>query len=373
MNKMENSENKEPERSDVESDEEFERRPSTLPNIGADLTGFSTRDFAEKVGAGVLGCLHTFGKVLNLKRLIKIVVAYDYHAALAEVDRGVETSRPLTATENGIAVGIAMTPVILHQGEPRSVLVLNAVYMTGLGDFEDAGTAELRDVAVYALAHECGHVHDLDVQATSLPNFLFNTRLGFRDGILFGIASGCWDEYIACRLSAYMGKESTLRWMEETFCAAVERAKNRADAAIRQYRMHHDVRRATDEASAEYKSVLVYWSYLLGHVDGLDRTLEEAAPKALETLERYKYFAPFVAKTTAELRTMHESYGKWPDLGVYDGLKKVAEDLLKFGGIEVEDRANGAGYVNFPFRPETIPSAAEQTAFLTNPDHAVTD
>jgi hypothetical protein len=51
MNKMENSENKEPERSDVEGDEEFERRPSTLPNIGADLTGFSTHDFAEKVGA----------------------------------------------------------------------------------------------------------------------------------------------------------------------------------------------------------------------------------------------------------------------------------------------------------------------------------
>ncbi len=209
----------------------------------------------------------------NLKRLFKIIVAYDYGAALAGVDRGVGTSRPLTATENGIAVGIAMTPAILHQGEPRSVLVLNAAYMTALADFEDASTVELRDVALYTLAHECGHVHDLDVQATSLPNVLFNRRLGFRDEILFRIASGCWDEYIACRLSAFMGKESTLQWMEETFCAAIERAKNRADAAIRQYRMHHDVQRATDEASAEYKSVLVYWSYLLGHVDGLRVTL----------------------------------------------------------------------------------------------------
>jgi hypothetical protein len=179
MNKMENSENKEPERSDVEGDEEFERRPSTMPNIGAHLTGFSTRDFKEKVGAGVLGCLYNFGKVLNLKRLFKIIVVYDYRAALAGLDRGVETSRRLTATENGIAVGIAMTPAILHQGEPRSVLVLNAAYMTALADFEDASTVDLRDVALYTLAHECGHVHDLDAQATSLPNVVFNRRLGY--------------------------------------------------------------------------------------------------------------------------------------------------------------------------------------------------
>ena len=74
------------------------------PNIDADLAGFSTRDFAEKVGAGVLNCLHNFGKVFNLKRLFKIIVAYDYRAALAGVDTGVETSRPLTATENGLSL-----------------------------------------------------------------------------------------------------------------------------------------------------------------------------------------------------------------------------------------------------------------------------
>ena len=85
---------------------------------------------------------------------------------------------------------------------------------------------------------------------------------------------------------------------------------------------------------------------------------------------------PCAARFLPNLRTADTNpagYGKWPDLGIYDGLKKVTEDLLKFGGIEVEDRANGAGYVNFPFRPETIPSAAEQMVFLTNPGDAVTD
>jgi hypothetical protein len=120
---MENSEIKEAGHSEAETDEEFERRPTTLPNIGADLRGFSNREFGEKVGEGVLGCLYHFGKVLNLQSLVQIIVASDYEAALAGVDRGVETSRPLTPTENGIAVGIAMTPAVLREGEPRSVLV----------------------------------------------------------------------------------------------------------------------------------------------------------------------------------------------------------------------------------------------------------
>ena len=149
--------------------------------------------------------------------------------------------------------------------------------------------------------------------------------------------------------------------------------KGKADAAIRQYRMHHDVRRATDEVSAEYKSVFVYWSYLLGHLDGLERTVEEAAPKAVAVLERHCYFKPLMERLSDELRSMHQTYGKWPDLGVCDGMKKLADELLRFGGIEVEDRPNGNGYVNIPHRAETMPSVGEQLAFLTKPDSAVTE
>jgi len=78
------------------------------------------------------------------------------------------------------------------------------------------------------------------MRVTSMPDIILKQQLSFRDGILLGIASGCWDEYIACRLSAFMGKGPVLSSLEDTFCAALDKAKERGDAAIRQYRMHGD-------------------------------------------------------------------------------------------------------------------------------------
>ncbi len=361
---MEGANDPKPELSDEEMMEEFARRPSTLPPIGVDLRSFASKEFANAVGAEVQAWLHLFGKLLNLSRLIRVVVAYDYDATLAGIDRGVAASRSLAATHNGIAVGIAMAPATLHEGEARSVMVINANYASVLAQPESAETAEAREMVLYTLAHESAHVHDLEMQDTAFPGTILREQLGFRDGILYEIASGCWEEYIACRLSAFMGKELTLRGYEDTFCNALERAKNRADAAIRQYRMHADVPRVTREVVDEYKSVMLYASYLLGHADGSDQAVEEIAPKAIGTMESHAYFKPFFSKLRDKLRTMHASYGQWQTLEVFAPLKKLADDLLRIGGIDIQARQDGGAHVAIPFTAETMPSPEEQMAFL---------
>jgi len=353
-----------PELSHAEMMEEFPRWPSTLPPIGVDLRSFPSEEFANSVGTEVHACLHQLGKLLNLKRLIRVVVTYDYGATLAEIDPGVGASRPLAATNNGIAVGIAMAPAILHEGEPRSVIVINANYASVLAQPESPETADARAVVLYTLAHESAHVHDLETQDTAFPGTILREQLGYRDGILYEIASSCWEEYIACRLSAFMGSEVTLRGYEDTFCNALERAKDRADAAIRQYRMHGDVSRITREVVDEYKSAMVYASYLLGHLDGWDQTVQEAAPKAISTMESHAYFKPFFTKLHDELRALHASYGNWRSLDVFAPLKKLGDDLLKLGGIDIQTRPDGSGHVAIPFTAETMPSAAEHMAFL---------
>jgi hypothetical protein len=323
----------EPPESEENSVDEFFRLPTTLPDIGIDLRNFATEDHAKRVGEAVNSYLHVFGRVLNLKRLLKVIVAYDYGEALAGIERGTASSKPLKATNDDIAVGIAMAPAILHDGEPRSVMVLNAVYMSALAESENPELEAIRDQMAYTLAHECAHVHDLEMQTRGFPDAMLKTQLPFRDAILFGIASACWDEYIACRLSAFIAKETTLRAYEDTFCKALEAVKGRADAAIRQYRMHHDVRRVTDEVSREYKKVMVYASYLLGQVDGLDRPLDDVALKALDALAHRPYFKPFFSKLHAELRTLHGAYGDWKSLEVFEPLKQLAYELLRIGGL----------------------------------------
>jgi hypothetical protein len=350
--------------SEAEALDEFARRPSTLPPIGVDLRGFPTEELARAVGAEVEGSLYQLGKLLNLKRLMRIVVAYDYNETLASIDRGAAVSRPLAATNNGLAVGIAMTPAVLHEGEPRSVMVLNAAYLSVLGQPESAETSEARDVVLYTLAHESGHVHDLDMQATAFPGEILREHLSFRDGILYEIASGCWEEYIACRLSAFMGKEVTRRALEDTFCGALERAKEQADLAIRQYRMHADVARVTREVAEQYKSVMVYAAYLLGHVDGVGGAVEEIAPRAINRIDSHSYFKRFFARLHDELRALRGSYGRWQSLEVFEPLKTLADDLLKIGGIDIRPRPDGGAHVVIPHSEATMPTLAEQMAFL---------
>jgi hypothetical protein len=143
---------------DAEAIEEFGRMPSTLPNIGVDLYGFATSELANTVGAAIHDWLHIFGKILNLKRLLRVMVAHDYRGALAGIARGAPVSRPLTATNDEIAVGIAMTPTVLHEGEPRSIMVLNADYMYIFAQPESPETDAVREQMIYTIAHESAHV-----------------------------------------------------------------------------------------------------------------------------------------------------------------------------------------------------------------------
>lgn len=349
---------------DARALEEFAARPTTMPDIGVDLYGFATEADARAVGEGVLSLLRVIGKIMNLQRLCQIIVAFDYDKALAELDRGTDVPlKTLTRTNDDIAVGIAMTPTVLRDGEPASVMVLNAGYMGVFAEADNQDNAALRDEMTYTLAHECGHVHDLHVQETSFPGDILRKPLPYKEGVLSYIASGCWEEYSACRLSAYFGTDATLRGYEDTFCLAVNSAKQRADAAIRQYRMHHDVSRVTDEVVAIYKRVMVHASYLFGHLDGLNVVVADKAPKALQEALKEPWAESLFTELHARLRALHATYDGWGSRDVFEPLHQLAHDVLKMGGIDIQDRPDGGGHVSIPFTPETMPTLEEQTEF----------
>ncbi len=343
----------------------FDERPSSFsPPCGIDLSGFASEEIARTVGNAIAGLLHVFGKVLNLELLHRVIVAYDYDGTLRNLDRGMITQEVLTPTRDELAEGIAMTPAILVDGKARSVMVLNAYHMIVLAHPDREDCTEYRARMIHTLAHECGHVHDLAMQVRAFPDLFLHKRLSYREGVLHRFAAGCWDEYIASRLSAFMGERWTIGDLEDTFCAILEEAKPQADSAIRQYRMHGDLVRVAKEATEPYRRLLIYGAYLVGHIDGVKEVaFEELAPKAAESLRSTPHFVPFFNKLVSALREMHETYGRWDNFSVYDRLHSLADELLIFGGVEIEDRPNGEAFIKVPSRPETMPSLAEQIAF----------
>ena len=57
----------------------------------------------------------------------------------------------MKGTNDEIAVGIAMTPTLLRDGEAMSVMVLNAAYMEVLAVEETPQNAALREHVIYSV------------------------------------------------------------------------------------------------------------------------------------------------------------------------------------------------------------------------------
>ncbi len=336
---------------DALSDAEIEQliASSTLQaNLSMHLLGFQTKEDAKKLADIVGSFLRLFGTFLNLERLDAVTVAYDYGTALKEVDRGT-VCQELTATNDTFAIGVSMAVRVLRQGQLKCHIVVDAGLMNSLREPSDPNYK----LAIGLLAHEAAHVHDLLMQDRAFPNVLLQYRCGYREGKLLEIAHSCWDEYAASRLSAKFEYENQLKWFEDTFCSCAEEVRERSNKHIQQYRWHGDLNKLVPQVVAEYGAVFKYAGYLLGHLDGLGLSIEKDAPKANELVNRKKYFTPIFEELVACLKSMWVTYGNWSGLQVFEPLKDVADKLLRAGGIEIEERAEGP-YVNVPFGRETM-------------------
>ena len=176
-----------------------------------------------------------------------------------------------------------------------------------------------------------------------------------RDAVLFEIAQVCWEEYIASFKSAIYAPVNQTAHFEETFCSSLVGLRERGNTYVRQFRRDADVTKLIRGLSGNYGNALRYGAYLLGHVDGLEKTLEEAAPRARATVQSLSWFSPLFERFSANLNTMYRGYGSWAGLEVFEPLKGTVHDVLKVAGIEFQSRPGGEYYLNVPFTPETMP------------------
>lgn|GEM_PF-609257 len=324
---------------------------STAPsNLSASARGYEREEDARRIGSNVLGLIQLFGKYINLETLDGITLAYDYGNALAELDRGVELGSKLQASQDW-AVGVAMTPSVLRDGQVKSHIVLNAAIMEGLD--EDPEHLHCQE-AVHLLAHECAHVEINAVFDRQFPNrVLRHKHETWYEHLRWEVISCSWDEYAACRISAGFGNNPSENY-RSIFENILGEASENVRQAILKYRHDSDLDDLVMEAQRNIGNLAKFASYVLGTADGFEHSLEEDLPEIADALQGH-WFRPFFFRLWDALRELWARYGEWETLDEFGNIADIWLEMMADRGLEVTPQEDGTMYVNVPFRPETSP------------------
>lgn len=332
------------------SEEEIPLPAPTAPeNISVNARAFEDTETATRVAHSVAYAVRDISRYIDLSRLDGITVAYDYDAALAELDRGYQATRPLTRTADNRVLGVAMAPAVLRDGAVRGHLVFHAPFVLPIED----ETHEHFNQALYLIAHECAHIEDLKCRDERFPGTILQRQIHDYEEALFApIIDALWEEYAACRISGIFGNEQASAY-EECLVGALGASSDEANAAIRTYRLHADINRVLEEAGNPLCEPLRFAAYLLGHLDGRQEDWD-IVPQARDRLAESEY-APYVDRLTTALRELWSTRESWESPNVFAPLKEISRDVLAEGGMIITRMPDGQAHVDIPFTLATMP------------------
>jgi hypothetical protein len=268
----------------------------------------------------------------ELASLDGITFASDYANALNDLDRGFPFRRPLTATDAPHAQGVAMTPTVVRDGKIRFRIVASAWVGIGLTDENE----ELHRQALYTLCHEAAHVHHESKWYKAFPE-KHGTPIeepGKIGSILSAMFSS-FAEYAVCRSTAAIRPECASEY-ETGVVGALDHTFSMRTTRMRAYLLHRNHQQILDEMAPLFGEFLKLTAYLLGHLDGLDATMEEQAPTAFERIQQYPVLQSALEDFHRELNVLWQTEGNWPGFDVYYPLHECALRLIAAYSITIK-------------------------------------
>ncbi|MCC6921107.1 MAG: hypothetical protein IT548_18080 [Alphaproteobacteria bacterium] len=288
--------------------------------------------------------LHLLKDGFDLSRLDGIIIAEDYPKALRELDRGFQPSRALTHTQTSFGSGVAMAVPVIRDDKYMAHIVFD---VRGVVMFIAESQSE-QAISRYLVAHEMGHVHDLAMQCTGMPSLMPTDPIeGELEGYLISVARACWDEYIACIVSApYNPAEVESR--ERVLVDCVAGLQKDINLTKIDFVKTGDVGTAWPSCAILAGDALKFAAYLIGHLEGANQKLEEHAPEAASVI-RGSFFERHFSALEEALRTMMQSYGKWGDFSSFQPVKDVALAFLRSLGVRPRPMADGSLWVDIDY------------------------
>ena len=312
--------------------------PPTAPEIiPVQVYCFDDRDRSERFGNIVAEDVRALSRMIDLSRLAGISIATDFDAALLELDRGVETTTPLTRTRNEVAEGVAMAPMVRRDGINKWHLMLNAPHFIAL---EEKNESTALDLAVHLLAHECAHV-----QISAHFDEKFPDRYGLpwktdEEAILLQPMLAIWEEYAANCLAGPFCTEFCQRYSEDTLVGYLGVARKNYQSGLERFYQHKNWLMFFEDAGRAIFEPLRGLAYVLGDMDGasLDWTAFPAARKLLDADPVYNCLA---VPLHNELKKVAENWNEWNSLEVFAPLMKIALSLYCEMGIIIKQYPSG--------------------------------
>ncbi|MGJ4953310.1 hypothetical protein [Bradyrhizobium sp. HKCCYLS20291] len=326
-------------------------RPRTAPaTISVSLRGgFETDEHARQFGELIAAYVGEFSRYMELGTLDGVTIAANYGQALLDLDLGYAASQRLKASDK-LAVGIAMTPSVLRDGQLKSHMVFDAAAIIGLEDLSNP----LYGRAFHLLAHECAHVEVTARFDAAFPGMILRKRpANLHDHHRWEVIGVCWDEYAVTQICANYGQPSTDAY-EEIFLEALNVTRSRANAFIRQYRLHGKLNQVLAEVYGCYGELMKFSCYFLGDLAGRSLTLHDR-PAAKSALDR-SWFAPHFEKLHVICESIALEYGRWRDLSVFEALGDLVDEVVSYGGLYIQNKqTDGRFDVDIPLTSETTP------------------
>ncbi len=330
--------------SDERNFDELLNKSTVRQDLSLSVTGnFQSEEDAQKLLYTVLGFARVFGSVFDLTALDGITIADDYVAALAAIDRGYLNMKAATPTRDEFGAGFAMAVPVLRNGEHKSHVVLDSALVRPLVD----PTNEYYALALHTLCHELAHVYDHLLRSKAMPNHYGTPMPDLREAVLTQFAMAAWDEYAASRLSANWGTPDYCSGYEQTLVPMLGSLLARSEAAKRTFAQDRNVERTMTELRGVFETFFVRGSYLIGHIDGLEKTLEETAPTLAAALRETSWLNALWTRYSSVLRSMFEKLDSWEGVQEYQPLKDLGEELLLRGGMGFVKLPTGGYFVGF--------------------------
>ena len=335
---------------DIVSPAADKAEPSLRSDFMVAISGWDTDDEedARRFGQMLLELTRSYSQFLELGLLEKIVVAYDYRAALAALESGGQRTAA-EPTSNEFGEGGAMAVTVRRGDAVASVVVIWTPLVRQLFAAQET---EEKALAGHTFAHELIHVDDLAFMHRTFPGGALATWE--RDpchGALLSIASPAYSEYSASRRSAFAKPDLGLAYFDMLAACLADAVR---DVAIerRKYRMHGNLDAFWNWAHERARFIFQALGYAIGHAEWViaaevDPAVKEQHRASLDKIAASELGWLVDACRMALLPIFEQS--EWRSLDVYDPLNVVAEKLLNTFGLYPSLREGGL-YIDIPFR-----------------------
>ena len=182
------------------------------------------------------------------------------------------------------------------------------------------------------IAHEAAHVeHEGHLYRTFPHIYGRPLECGNRSRKIFLKAMDVWSEYAACRSSAIFRPEA-VEGFEGMFCRAFEECCSTCKERIADYRRGGDIGTSSDMALT-FGDAFICAGYFLGHLDGLELSLEEDAPRVSLLLRQRPENEMIVTRLGHALHELWLSEPVWKSIEVFAPIYDLICEMMALHGF----------------------------------------